>query len=60
MMKNIYKAPKSTILALLMILSFVLLKHYTVIDSEVFGTLTAIVIPLAFSDILREKKTPVE
>lgn len=56
MLKNFTNAPKSTILAVFLLSVFIGLKIGKFIEAETFGTLSALVIPLAFTDLLKERK----
>ncbi|KUG07414.1 hypothetical protein [Solirubrum puertoriconensis] len=57
--QNLYRAPKSTLLAILLLVGFTICKAQGIIETETYATLSAIVIPIMFTDIMKEKKSDV-
>lgn len=53
---NLYKAPKSTLLALFLLVGFTVLLKFQLIDKEIYSTLSVLIVPLIFTDLLSEKK----
>lgn len=53
---NVFKAPKSTVVALGLLLFLTWLQHTKVIEKDTYGVAIAIVIPLIFTDIMSENK----
>lgn len=53
---NVFKAPKSTIVALCLLACLTWLQHAKIIEKEVYSVAVGLVVPLIFTDLMKESK----